>query len=260
VLRRGALTALLVLALVTVFAIPLYDPTIKVPYTVQGGSSTSYKAIPYETDAQVGITKPVAAPVTSIAGASTGHSPLVYRINTELVVRGIKWSVPLRVHVRLLKANKTYIPDFDVDYTVNGTQRKAKRGEDVFNVTFNYFVTYWDPVVLVFPDAVEGHKLLNSTTITVDPFVTPDVYVYYYAEVTEPIKPTVPTSPETTPSGAPETTFPRGYIFIPWWLVEFIESFWWLLLLLMLLIIAYYIYKKRRGGVVVEIEIPKWAY
>lgn len=258
-LRRGVITAILTLALLTVLASPLNDPQVTVPYTVQGGFSTSYETIPYVTEASVGVTKPVASSYTSIAGVSTSYTPMVYRINTELVVRGITWSTPLRIHVRLLKANKTYIPDFDVDYTVNGTQRTARKGEDSFNLTLNYFVTYWDPVILVFPDTVEGHKLLNSTTITIDPFTTPDVYVYYYAEVTEPIKPTAPTTPETTPSGG-TPMFPRGYIFIPWWLIEFIESYWWLLILTVMLIIVLYRYLRHREGVSIEIEIPKWAY
>jgi hypothetical protein len=259
VLRRGVLTAILILALITAFAVPLNDPEITVPYTVQGGFSTSYTAIPYVTNASVGVTKPTIASYASIAGVSTSYTPMVYRINTELVVENIKWSVPLRVHVRLLKANKTYIPDFDVDYTVNGTQRTARRGEDSLNITFNYFKAYWkDPVVLVFPDAVEGHRLLNSTTIIVDPLETPDVYVYYYAEVTEPAKPVVPTVPEEKPEK--KSPWERGYIFIPWWLIELVKSYWWLLLLLAMLVIALYVYQRRREEVSVEIHIPKWAY
>jgi hypothetical protein len=260
VLRHGALTALLILSLIIVLASPLSDPAVTVSYTIQGGYSESYTAIPYVTEAFAGVTKPATASYMVTGGVSTGYRPLVYIINTELVIENIKWSVPLRVHVRLLKADKTYIPDFDVDYTVNGTQRTARKGEDSLNITFNYYKAYWkDPVVLVFPDAVEGHRLLNSTTIIVDPFVTPDVYVYYYAEVTEPIKPTVPTTPEGTPTGATPMS-PRGYIFIPWWLVEFIASYWWLLLLLLILIVAVYMYHRHRSGVSVEIEIPRWAY
>jgi len=258
-LRLGALTATLALALLAVLASPLNDPEVTVSYTVQGDYSTSYTAIPYVTEAFVGVPKTTVASYTGIAGVSTGYTSLVYRINTELVIENVKWSVPLRVHVRLLKANKTYIPDFDVDYTVNGTLRTAKKGEDSLNITFNYYKEYWkDPVVLVFPDAVEGHRLLNSTTIIVDPFVTPDVYVYYYAEVTEPIKPTVPTAPEEQPGAKPP--WEHGYVFIPWWLIELVKTYWWLLILLAVLIITLYTYMKRREGVTVEIHIPNWAY
>jgi len=68
-------------------------------------------------------------------------------------------------------------------------------------------------------------------------------------------------SPEVLipPSAAPSEGF-RGYIIIPWWLVEYVRENWWALALLALLAVVLYVYKKRREGVKVEIEIPRWAY
>ena len=263
-LRRGALTALLALALLVVLAAPLNDPEVAVSYTVQGGYSPSYTPIPYITEASVGVTKPTTALYMGTAGVSTSYTPMVYRINTELVLENIKWSVPLRIHVRLLKDNMTYVPDFDVEYTVNGTLRTARKGEDSLNITLNYYRAFWkDPVILTFPDAVEGHRLLNSTTIVVDPLTTPDVYVYYYAELTEPVKQPSPSTSTSSGEGGGETTskppLPSGYITIPWWLLETVKSYWWLLILTLILIIAAYKYHKRHSGISVVINIPNWA-
>ena len=263
-MRRGALTALLALALLVVLAAPLNDPEVAVSYTVQGGYSPSYTPIPYITEASVGVTKPTTALYMGTAGVSTGYTPLVYRINTELVLENIKWSVPLRVHVRLLKDNMTYVPDFDVEYTVNGTLRTARKGEDSLDITLNYYRAFWkDPVILTFPDAVEGHRLLNSTTIVVDPLTTPDVYVYYYAELTEPVKQPSPST--STPSGGSgeggqsKPPLPTGYISIPSWLIQFVANYWWLLMLTLIIIIAAYKYHKHRSKTSVEINVPDWT-
>ncbi|MEM3427436.1 MAG: hypothetical protein QW212_04100 [Nitrososphaerales archaeon] len=70
----------------------------------------------------------------------------------------------------------------------------------------------------------------------------------------------IPPPPSQPSEGQPSVGIPKGYITIPWWLIEFIQDNWWLLLLLVMLIIALYLYLRHREGVSLEIEIPKWAY
>ena len=264
-MERRLLAALLV-AVAAAAAVALAAAlTITVSYEVWGGLSTSYTPLPYAVNGSVSYTKPAAAGYEALGGVSTAYEPLRYVFNTRLELEGVSVPALVRVHVRLLKGNKTYVPDFDIEYAANGTRRVARNGEDAFNATLTRLVlAAKDPLVLEFPSTADGHEIVNSTTITVDlvPWGAVDVWVYYWAEVTQPARPPsglpeVPGAPEERPA-RPGVAPPAGYVFIPPWLYELLREYWWLLALLLLLLALLWL-RRRREGVTIVIEVPRWA-
>ena len=261
--------------------------TITVSYEVWGGLSTSYTPLPYAVEGYVSYPKtltfsysatgifelgtPPSAGYAALGGVSTAYEPLRYVFNTRLELEGVSVPAQVRVHVRLLKGGKVYVPDFDIEYAANGTRRVARKGEDAFNVTLTWLVlAAKDPLILEFPPTADGHKIVNSTTVTVDlvPWGAVDVWVYY-SETAQPPppqppapQPPAPPPPPPPEEGrpAPEEAPPRGYVFIPPWLYELLERWWWLPLLLHLLALLLLLRLRKRGeGVSVVIEVPDWA-
>jgi len=164
------------------------------------GSVTVYQppALGYPVSAGVSLgSRPVA--YGALGGASLKCSPLVYGLQPQVVLGNATFR--LNVHVRIVKGNKTLVPDFDVPYRVNGTSRVAVKGEDSLNWTFSWIeLLVRDPLVLEFPREADGYALLNSTPVHADPRVQTDVWVYY-GEAPAPVQP--PSQPGQQP-GAPQ--------------------------------------------------------
>jgi hypothetical protein len=289
--ERRLLAALLAAAVAAAALLALAAAlTVTVSYTVLGGVSTGYTPLAYAVEGYVSYPKtltlsyvgegffelstPPSAGYAALGGVSTAYDPLLYVLNARLELEGVSVPATVRVHVRLLKGGKAYPPDFDIEYTANGTRRVARNGEDSFNVTLTRLVlTAEDPLILEFPQVADGHEIVNSTTVAVDlvPWGAVDVWVYYWAEATQPAKPPsglpeVPGAPGEAPAPpeegrpAPEEAPPRGYVFIPPLLYELLREYWWLLLLLLLLLLLALLWlRRRREGVSVEIRIPRWA-
>jgi len=268
--ERRLLAALLLAAVAAAAAVALAAAlTVTVTYEVWGGLSTSFTPIPYAVEGAVSYTKPAAAGYAALGGVSTAYRPLRYVFNAGLEVEGVSVPAQVRVHVRLLKGGKAYIPDFDIEYMVNGTKRIVKHGEDTINTTLTRLIlAVKDPLVLEFPPAADGYSLVNSTPITVDlvPWGAVDVWVYYSGAAQPPPPPPPPPQPPAPPPPpapeegrpAPEEAPPRGYVFIPPWLYELLER-WWLLALLLALLLLLYLLRRRGEGVTIVIEVPRWA-
>ena len=164
------------------------------------GSVTVYQppALGYPVSAGVSLSaRPVA--YGALGGASLKYRPLVYGLQPQVVLGNATFR--LNVHVRVIKGNKTLVPEFDVPYRVNGTSRVAVKGEDSLDWTFAWVeLLLRDPLVLEFPEEVNGYALLNSTPMYADPRVQSDVWIYY-GEAPSPAQP--PSQPGQQP-GAPQ--------------------------------------------------------
>ena len=284
-------TALAAALLALVLALPLVSAspdtvTVTVTYEVWGGYTGSYTPLDYSVDGTANLPwtlvlayEPNATvsarsyPPTgyaALAGASLKYDPLVYGFQPQVILGNATFR--LNVHVRVLKGNKTLVPDFDVPYKVNGTSRVAVKGEDSLNWTFTWVeLLLRDPLVLEFPEEVNGYALLNSTPMYADPRIQPDVWIYY-GEAPSPTQP--PSQPGQQPGGgagaAPsESPVERAISEAVWRFKQFLA---WvlerlarlpaqlnlLLLLLGLLLVALGLYlwwrRSRRFVLVVEVK------
>jgi len=171
-------------------------------YSVNGSANLPWTLVlSYEPNATVSARSYPPTEYGTLAGASLKYDPLLYGFQPQVVLGNATFR--LNVHVRIIKGNRTLIPDFDVPYRVNGTARVARRGEDSLNWTFSWIeLLVRDPLALEFPREVEGCKLINSSTVYADPRVQSDVWVYYaYGEAPSPSQP--PSQPGQQP-GAPQ--------------------------------------------------------
>ena len=207
----------------------------------------------------------------------TAAVPLLY-LNTVPTLRVYNASLYLNVHVRVIVNGEIAKPDFDVPYKANGTLRVAIKGEDVLEWLLNCVeMEVGDPVKLEFPEQVEGYTLLNSTTMTVDPTVQADVWIYYAGAPSGGTQP--PSQPGQQPSqpqlggGGPSAAQPAASPVeewvgrLIWWLAWAVQSLarwlaplwpWWLLLLPALAALLAYLWWRSRRRFVLVIEVRGW--
>ena len=255
-------------------------------YTAWGGYSLASYPLDYPANGSVTVHQPPALgyPVSAgvslsarpvgygaLGGASLKYRPLVYGLQPQVVLGNATFR--LNVHVRVIKGNKTLVPEFDVPYRVNGTSRVVVKGEDSLNWTFAWVeLLLRDPLVLEFPEEVNGYALLNSTPMHADPRVQSDVWIYY-GEAPSPAQP--PSQPGQQPGGggagaAPSSPVERAISEAVWRFKQFLAwvSAWLakppiqlrlLLLLLGLLLVALGIYlwlrrRERRFVLIIEVK------
>jgi len=242
-------------------------------YPVNGSANLPWTlTVAYEPNATVSARSYPPTEYGILAGASLKYDPLLYGVQPQVILGNATFR--LNVHVRVLKGNRTLIPEFDVPYKVNGTARVARRGEDALEWVFPWIeLLVRDPLALEFPREVEGCTLLNSSTVYADPRIQPDVWVYYaYGEAPTPSQP--PSQPGQQPGGggagaAPSSPVERAISEAVWrfkqflaWVLEWLAKPLFaplnlLLLLLGLLLLALAIYKwleSRRFVIVFEVK------
>jgi hypothetical protein len=237
-MQRAALAAALLaltLALPLAYASP-DQVTVTVTYEVWGGYTGDYTPLDYTTwgdyaggytpldyPVNVSVTVyqspalgyPVSAGVSlrsrpvgygALGGTSLKYDPLVYGLQSQVILGNATFR--LNVHVRIIKGNKTLVPEFNVPYKVNGTSRVTIKGEDSLNWTFTWVeLLLRDPLVLEFPEEVNGYALLNATPMCADPRVQSDVWIYY-GEAPVPVQP--PSQPGQQPGTPPPGQQPGG--------------------------------------------------
>jgi hypothetical protein len=246
------------------------DPTI----TYTGGIDTSALSLRYTSGGISTNTNKLAYTAGGIStntnklaytagGISTKANKLSYILNCFIYVNN-SWYA-LRIKAKLDDGTPISVP-----VTVNGTSYTVPTSGLLLNwSTTAPICGYLDPIATVsFPPNVDRYVLksvegVNGNTAIWPPFTIHNVTAIYTTEQTAPpLQPSQPLpggSGEEHPLSPSESSSPKGYITIPWRLIQFVTDYWWLLILTAMLIIAAYVYHKRHSGVSVEINIPNWA-
>jgi hypothetical protein len=233
------------------------DPTI----TYTGGIDTSALSLRYMSG---GISTNTNKLAYATGGISTKANKLSYMFNCFIYVNN-SWFA-LRIKAKLDDGTPISVP-----VTVNGTSYTVPTSGLLLNWSTTASICgHLDPIATVsFPSNVDRYVLksvegVNGSTVIWPPFTIYNVTAIYTTEQTAP--PLPPSQPPPGGSGEEggretpsESSSPKGYITIPWRLIQFVTDYWWLLILTVMLIIAAYVYHKRHSGVSVEINIPNWA-
>ena len=222
------------------------------------GITTSAQALNYMS----GISTSANRLGYTTGGISTKANKLSYKLNCFIYVNN-SW-FGLRITAKLDDGTPISVP-----VTVNGTSYTVPTSGLLLNWSKTAPVCgYTDPIANVsFPQSEGKYALktvegVQGNTVSWPPFTVYNITAIYTVERTSP----PPSSSSSSGGqgggeggGSSKTPLPTGYVFILWWLMEFINNYWWLLILTLMLIIAVYKYHKHRGSVSVEINIPNWA-